>query len=55
MPVVLQVMTYLKSLFGPDIVNHVVVVFTHGDHVAGKDLRQFVEKAPPELQAILKV
>ncbi|KAK7476968.1 hypothetical protein BaRGS_00031827 [Batillaria attramentaria] len=43
----------LKAILGDDIKNYMIVVFTHGDLLGGKNIKRFLDQAPKGLREVL--
>ncbi|XP_076467490.1 GTPase IMAP family member 7-like [Babylonia areolata] len=48
------VYTRLKALMDPAVTRYLIVLFTHGDALKGKDVRKLLDKAPPKLKEVLE-
>ena len=45
----------IRAMFGDDIMRHVIIVFTHGDHLGGADIEERLRGSPPALSKLLQV
>uniref|UniRef100_A0AAV2LK73 AIG1-type G domain-containing protein n=1 Tax=Knipowitschia caucasica TaxID=637954 RepID=A0AAV2LK73_KNICA len=44
----------LEALFGKDVLNHTLILFTCGDYLMGKTLEEYFKKEPPALLQIIE-
>ena len=48
------VYTRLKALLDDNVTKYLIVLFTHGDALKGKNMEQMLTKAPEKLREVLK-
>nr|XP_015195148.1 PREDICTED: uncharacterized protein LOC107076180 [Lepisosteus oculatus] len=44
----------LQELFGEKVHEYMIVLFTYGDSLQGRDIKEFVDKASPELRSVIE-